>query len=245
MNGFMDSMSYFNPAQAIFPEMSLSVWDLNFDDIAIPELDRMGPSPSQSTETSGGSKKSKGIARDASRGHEAFKRSPWLWEPEPKDYVQRGKEDLAIRDEGIRRSLNLGRILKSRLSRLKMNLSVRDRVFSIVLAENKEPHKVPSFPSLELLNYLLLVHFVDDEQRWDSWLHSGSFDSSTALPLLLASLVSHGAMFVPIPAIWHFGLAMHEVVRSGINTQVRPEAIHFDLRRFRSLAGIKTPRTHH
>lgn len=85
---------------------------------------------------------------------------------------------------------------------------------------DKSPGKVPSFPSLDLLNYLLQTHFVHDEYETDNWIHSASLDPSTAMPELLAILVASGAGFIAEPSIWQFGLALQEVVRSSLSVLV-------------------------
>lgn len=86
---------------------------------------------------------------------------------------------------------------------------------------DKSPGKVPSFPSLELLNYLLQTHFVHDEYETDNWIHAASLDPSTAMPELLAMLIASGAGFIAVPSIWQFGLALQEVVRTSLSILVR------------------------
>ena len=91
-------------------------------------------------------------------------------------------------------------------------------------AADKSPGKVPSFPSLDLLNYLLQAHFVHDEYETDNYIHSASLEPSTAMPELLAILVASGAGFIAEPSIWQFGLALQEVVRSSLSTLVCPDS---------------------
>ncbi|KAK7740812.1 hypothetical protein SLS53_005281 [Cytospora paraplurivora] len=219
-----EDLADFHPMHNFFQDMDFSMsWDMNFDAFAIPELELQGPSTGSSTGTSTATttrKRSRATMRDPSHGHCAFKRSPWLWEPQEGDYVQQQKEALHVDEQSISRSPAFGRNLERPTYRLEMSVHQRDRIFSIVLAQNKDPLKVPSFPSLDLLNYLLRAYFIQDEYHFDSWIHAASFDPNDNLPELLASVISSGAGFISIPAIWQFGMAMHEVVRLGLNDLV-------------------------
>lgn len=218
-----DDMVYFNPMSNFLQDMDFTMsWDMNFDAFSIPQFDLQGPSPqSQSSTTNPVTRPSpRNAVRDSSRGHSAFKRSPWLWDPKKEDYVQQQKEGLHIDEQSISQSPAFGKLMDRPSRRLKMTAHQRDRIFSIVLAQNKDPSKVPSFPTLDLLNYLLQAHFVQDEHQFDSWIHPASFDPENALPELLAAIISSGASFISVPAIWQFGLAMHEVVRLGVSDLV-------------------------
>lgn len=212
VNPVSDDMAYFNPMHNLFQDIDLDMsWDLDFDAFPIPQLEVQVPSPQSSNARSS----TRNAFRDASRGHAAFKRSPWLWEPKQEDYVRRDKEGLDIDEQSLAQSPVLGR-LSDTTRKLRINSYQRDRIFSMVLAQNKDPTKVPSFPSLELLDYLLQANFVRDEYLLNSWIHAPSFDPETTMPELLAAIVSNGATFISVPAIWQFGLAIQEVVRLGL-----------------------------
>lgn len=217
-----DDMVYFNPMHNLFQDIDLDMsWDLDFDAFPIPQLEVQVPSPGQS---SNARSSTRNAFRDPSRGHAAFKRSPWLWEPKQEDYVRREKEGLDIDEQSLAQSPNLGRLTEATRG-LRINSHQRDRIFSIVLAQNKDPTKVPSFPSLELLSYLLQASFIGDEYLLDSWIHAPSFDTETTMPELLAAIISNGATFISVPAIWQFGLAIQEVVRLGLAHAVRTSAV--------------------
>ncbi|KAH8882719.1 hypothetical protein GQ53DRAFT_831353 [Thozetella sp. PMI_491] len=205
-------MMTFNPMNNYFPDMDLDLWNLNFDAFAIPQLESHGPSP-QSTGTNA-SKPSSRTIRDPSKAHAAFKRSPWLWEPEVKDYVRRDQEGLHIDETNIGNSPALERLKAN--SRLKIVPATRDRLFALVLLTKKDALSRASFPSLDLLNYLLQAYFVHDDYQCDSWLHAPTFNPDGVRPELLASVISHGASFISVPAIWQFGLAMQEIVRNRL-----------------------------
>lgn len=220
----LDDTAYFNPMPSFLPDIDFSIsWDTDLDAFSIPQfgLQEPSPNPSSTTNTSTATRKPsprKATTRDPFHGHCAFKRSPWLWEPEKGDYVQQQKEALRIDEQSISQTPAFWKLSPS--CRLEMSTHQRDQIFSIVLAQNKDFSRVPSFPSLDLLNYLLQAHFVQDEHQFDSWIHVASFDPEDTIPELLASLISSGAGYISVPAIWQFGLAVHEVVRLGIKDLV-------------------------
>ncbi|ROW10165.1 hypothetical protein VMCG_01857 [Cytospora schulzeri] len=233
-----DDMVYFNPMHSFLQDMDFSMaWDTDLDAFSIPHFDVQEPSPrpSNTTDTSTTRKPSpRRTLRDPSRGHCAFKRSPWLWEPEKEDYVQQQKEGLRIDEQSISQTPAFGKLRPSH--RLELGTHQRDQIFSIVLAQNKDPLKVPSFPSLDLLNYLLQAHFVQDDHQFDSWIHAASFKPEDTPPELLASLIASGAGFISVPAIWQFGLAVHEVARLGINDMF--EKLNANTRNLKSLQAF-------
>ncbi|KAK3336192.1 hypothetical protein B0T19DRAFT_408804 [Cercophora scortea] len=217
MHGIPDDLIYFNPMHNFSQQdMDFTSWDLDFDTFAIPRFDSHGPSP-QSTRT-GSSQTANRTYQDSTRRHAAFKRSPWLWEPEPTDYVRRDTEGLHLNEDVLSHPPALDGFLERPINKLRMTKATRDRLFSIVVAENKDPARVPSFPSLELLNYLMQAHFVYDEYQCDSWVHAASFNPDTCLPELLACAIANGASFIANSSVWQFGLAMQEVVRQRLAT---------------------------
>ncbi len=221
-----DMMMFFSPVNNLFLDVEYNAWNLDFNAFLVPELEPHEPSP-QSTGTLA-SKPSTRTARDLSKGHAAFKESPWLWEPGGADYVRRDQEGLQISEETIGCPPAFGR-LSQNATRRRMNAATRDRVFAVVLAGNKDPIRTLSFPSLELLNYLIHVHFLHDDYHRDSWIHSASFNPDEALPELLVAVIAHGASFISVPAIWQFGLAMQEVVRQRVQTLVCLSPFFFPL----------------
>lgn len=217
-----DDMFYFNPTHNFYQDMDFTTsWEMNFDSYTIPQVDVTGPSPQSSTTSA-----TKRPARDPTRGYAAFKRSPWLWEPKTKDSLGHEQEGLMFNEKNIAHSPAYEKMLASKSSRVKMEPATRDKLFALVLAQHKDPTKVPSFPSLDLLNYLIQTHFIQDDYQTDSWIHSASFDASSAIPELLGALVASGAAFIADPSIWQFGLALQEVVRMGISAVVsRPRNV--------------------
>lgn len=218
-----DDMVYFNPMHNLFQDVDFTMsWDLNLDAFPIPQLEVQGPSPqsSNATTTSRTRSSNRVAFRDPSRGHAAFKRSPWLWEPTQEDYVHREKEGLHMDEESITQSSSFGRLTDRPFRKLRLSSQHRDRIYSVVLAQNKDHTRVPAFPTVDLLNYLLQAHFVHDDYQLDSWIHAPSFDPDGTLPEVLAAIISSGATYISVPAIWQFGVAMHEVVRVGLSNAV-------------------------
>ncbi|KAK6088176.1 hypothetical protein SCUP234_01242 [Seiridium cupressi] len=208
-----DDMFYFNPTHNFYQDMDFTTsWDVNFDSYTIPQVDITGPSPQSSTTSA-----SRHPARDPTRGYAAFKRSPWLWEPKTKDSLGNEQEGLMFNEKTIAHSPAYEKMLSPSSSRLKMEPAIRDKLFALVLSQLNHPTKIPSFPSLDLLNYLLQTHFIQDDYQTDSWIHSASFDPSSAIPELIGALIASGAAFIADPAIWQFGLALQEVVRMGLS----------------------------
>lgn len=212
-----DDMFYFNPTHNFYQDLDFTTtWDMNFDSYTIPQVDITGPSPQSSNASA-----SKHPARDPTRGYAAFKRSPWLWEPKTKDSVGNEQEGLMFNEKSIAHSPAYEKMLASNSSRIRLEPAIRDKLFALVLSQRSDPTKIPSFPSLDLLNYLLQTHFIQEEYQNDSWIHSASFDPLTAIPELLGALIASGATFIADPAIWQFGLALQEVVRIGLSSTVR------------------------
>ncbi|KAH8907791.1 hypothetical protein BR93DRAFT_895384 [Coniochaeta sp. PMI_546] len=212
LDGISDDMAYFNPANTYFQDMDFTSFDLNFDAFIIPALDAAGPSPqSQSINSSRAS--GRDAARDASRRHAAFRRSPWLWEPESKDYVSREKQGLQINEESINSAVAFERLVDTPTRWPKLSLATRDKLFAMVVSEHKDPSRVPSFPSLELLNYLLQADLAHGDRMCDDFFHAPTFNPEDTLTELLASVIASGATFISVPAIWQFGYALQEIVR--------------------------------
>ncbi|KAM7213143.1 hypothetical protein V8F06_011473 [Rhypophila decipiens] len=215
MDGIPNELIYFNGVHNFFPDVDFTSWDLNFEGFPVPPFDSShGTSPHSSVNTA--TKSANRAYKDSARRHAAFKKSPWLWEPDQTDYVRRDTEGLQLNEDAFSHSLPLERSLGRPTNKLKLTTATRDRLFAIVLSTIKDPIRVPSFPSLDLLNYLLHIHFLNDEYQYDSWIHSASFSPDEALPEKLAAIIAHGASFISVPSVWQFGLALQEIVRQRI-----------------------------
>ncbi|KAK1783800.1 hypothetical protein QBC45DRAFT_455966 [Copromyces sp. CBS 386.78] len=228
MNGLPEDLLYpvhSNPTNPWFQDIDFTSWNIDFNSFSVPQVDSYSQSPQSTAGTATTSSKAtphrKASHRDSARRHAAFKRSPWLWEPSDKqDYVRKETEEglQNLNDDAVTA------VAQSRLpsrpstlmSKIKIDPTTRDRLFAIVLSQIKDPHRVPSFPSLELLNFLLQAHLVHDEYQCDSWIHSPSLNPAEMLPELLGAIVANGASFIAVPAIWQFGLSMQEIIRTRL-----------------------------
>jgi hypothetical protein len=215
-----DDLAYFNPVHTYFQDIDFTSFDLNFDAFVIPPIDTVGPSP-QSTNNSSSKTSGRNAVKDASRRHAAFRRSPWLWDPEPKDYVTRDKEGLQINEESINSAAALEKLSVRPTRWPKISLATRDKLFAMILSEHKDLARVPAFPSLDLLNYLLQADLTRGEHMCDDVFHAPTFNPEDTLTELLASVIASGATFISVPAIWQFGYAMQEIVRQRMERLVR------------------------
>jgi hypothetical protein len=212
-------MLYFTPMQHCFQDLDSTSFDLNFDAFVIPLMGAHDRSP-QPASMSASKSVVRDVARDAQRGHAAFKRSPWLWEPEIQDYVSKEQEGLDMKEESINRSAAFAGLHGKPIQKLELSNKTRDQLYAMVLSVQKNGNRVPSFPSLDLLNYLVQAHFTHDERQCDSFIHLPTFSAADALPELLGSVIMSGATFVSVPAIWQFGYAMHEALRQSLGRLV-------------------------
>ena len=220
-HGYTSEMMFFNPLQNPFQDMDFN-WNFDFKGFTIPpQRDANNQQPPQTSVTPESKNSSRTVERDASQGHAAFMRSPWLWDPGVADYVSRAKVGLEMSDESFSHTLARPALTNDQLRHLRISPSSRDAVFAMVLNQHPHNKQPPSFPSLELLNYLLQAHFVQDERQCDSFLHMPSFEPDAAIPELLGGVIANGAMYISVPAIWQFGLALQEVVRIAVGLRVR------------------------
>ncbi|KAL2884000.1 hypothetical protein SGCOL_000638 [Colletotrichum sp. CLE4] len=131
MDMVMDDIVNFNPVHTYFQDMDFSSWDLNFDAITIPQPE-INQTP-ESTTTS----RSKSNTRNASKAHAAFKRSPWLWEPGPKDYAlhhasPQDKEQLILDNGTFANSPAFDKLINTPGTKLKMTSLSRDSLLAMV-----------------------------------------------------------------------------------------------------------------
>lgn len=222
----LGGLPYFTPMQNLFQDIDFeTTWDLDLDNFPIPNIGLQDPSPQSSDLNNPFTSNSqpRRVFRDPSLGHAAFKRySPWLWEPnKQEDYVHKQKEGLTLDEQALSKTPAFDTKMLKNSRKMTLKSQQRDWIFSLVLAQNKDVRKVPSFPTLELLNFLMHAHFVQDEQQMNSWIHSASLNLETAMPELLAAIISNGATFISVPAVWRFGLALHEIVRLALTDEVR------------------------
>ncbi|KAJ4259830.1 hypothetical protein NW762_007763 [Fusarium torreyae] len=193
VEGTPEELVYFVNTQGSFPEFGFT-WDVDFSLFKIPYPEVNGRSP----QSGNGAKRSSRQARkDTAQEDTTLRRSAWM--PEPGANDQAGSL-IAHRD--------------------MVSSYTRDSLFAMVLANKPTPHRVPTFPSAELLSYLIETYFVREDLKSDDFIHRTSFDPMTASPELLSAVVSSGAANISSPAIWQFGLGLDEITAGVIGKRL-------------------------
>lgn len=207
--GFMPQDSYFSQ------DLDFGMWDIDLDSVElayqsnITQVQESNSSPATNP---------RNPQKDVSKRYAAFERSPWLWTPTQKDQALNDQDNLNLDEESIPSVLtpeSPGVRLDDFIS-CAIDSKVRDKMLGLLFTLPKTPNKVPSFPSVALLNSIIQVYFVQESFRVDQIIHSATFDSKNALPHLLVAIVSSGSTLISTPAIWRLGLALQEVVRHTV-----------------------------
>ncbi|UZP37771.1 hypothetical protein NXS19_005587 [Fusarium pseudograminearum] len=164
-------------------------WDVDFGSLKVLRSDTNEQSP----ESGNGVKRFRQSRKEATSEDIPLRRSAWVLDPKTNN--QAGS--LALRSDVV-------------------SSHSRDSLFAMVLANNPTPHRVPSFPSAELLNYMIETHIAVEDPKSEGFIHKSSLDPATTSLDLISAVVSNGATSVSSPAIWHFGLALHELTSGMI-----------------------------
>lgn len=82
------------------------------------------------------------------------------------------------------------------------------------------PRMLSSFPSTEVLDFLIQTYFIDQVSRVDACIHVPTFQLNDARIELLCTLAATGAMRTPVPLIRKLGYALVEVVKLAIPARV-------------------------
>lgn len=157
-------------------------------------------------------------SRTVIAGHEAFKKSPWLWTPSKQDHAYSSHSQLAINEAHILASpevTNTNKNVRRPLPHIS-DPGARDEMLPMVIKFSKSTLKIRSFPSHSLLNVLMQAFFVRDSNNIDSCIHSATFQPDQCRTELLAGLVSAGSTLFATPNIWKMGLALQDVVKLAI-----------------------------
>lgn len=171
-----------------------------------------------------GTKSTSRVARNASRGFEAFQRSPWLWTPSQGDHVLRDQRDLEVDGESISSALspafNSRRVQSEGCVFPPISTNLRDRMFYLVSATNKYANGSISFPSLDILNNVIEAFFTRQNHQIDTWIHVPTISLKTVCPEFLIALVMGGSAVISIPSIWKMGLVLFDVIRVTVGDLV-------------------------
>jgi hypothetical protein len=207
--GFMPHDSYFSQ------DLDFQMWDIDLDSVELayqstttqaentPHLQASTPRNPQ---------------KDVSKRFAAFERSPWLWTPTKKDQALNDQENLNLDEDSIPSVLTPTSPAASMddFASCCIDTKMRDQLLGLIFTLRKMPTKVPSFPSLALLNSIIQVYFVQESFRVDHLIHSATFEPEKALPQLLIAILAAGSTLISTPAIWKMGIALQEVVRHSV-----------------------------
>jgi hypothetical protein len=199
-------------------DLDFGMWDIDLDsvELSFPGFDDMNVQEVNPTTSVNGSESRR---VDVSKRYAAFERSPWLWTPTQSDQTLNDQHHLNLDEDNIPAVLTPASppVPKSDLlASCCIGHRQRDQMLSLLLTMRKAPKPTPRFPSLNLLNSIIQVYFVQENFRFDSLVHTGTFTPSKTLPQLLISMVSAGSTLISVPAIWKMGLALAEVVRHTV-----------------------------
>jgi hypothetical protein len=211
----MDDIMFFPNVPGFNQDVDIGFWDFPLDGFQIPYSN--GEFNYQPESETGRSHSISRPSRDIARGYAAFKRSPWLWTPAPKDRALSDQSDLTIHEDQLEAGLSPSSIAGHKsFDHINLDYLARDRMLTLVVSTNRDGKAVPGFPHLDLLNQLLQNYFVRESYLHTSWIHIPSFDPTKCPPHLLIALVSAGSTLVSVPTIWKLGLALQEIARVTI-----------------------------
>lgn len=158
-------------------------------------------------------------------GQEAFKRSIWLWDPDPRDSASLEEvpqlseaEERFILSPGSSEKILADRTSSSPLStRLSYGSNARDAILLLV-QQNSDPRVlVRSFPSSEVLTFLLRAFVAHDSLGRCPFLHFPSLIVEKCRPELLSALVVAGSANFANRQVFKFGMALQERTRLAIH----------------------------
>ncbi|KAL3426552.1 C6 transcription factor [Phlyctema vagabunda] len=157
------------------------------------------------------------LAHDARASYAAFRRSPWLWTPAQQDYVLHDRGNLTLDEDRLMLALTP---ISSRLTLNGPNggfsiitPGMRDKMYCLSVNMASCSSYIPSFPSLEVINFAVEAFFVTQKYQADSWIHLPSMSFLDVIPELGLALVVAGSSVISIAAIWKMGLVLQDVLR--------------------------------
>lgn len=152
-------------------------------------------------------------------GHEAFKRSPWVWQADSHDSAD---VEEAPHLSKAQEKLLLPRFLLDRNSVTSMAIpptmgdSARDAILLLVQRNSGPTTTVQSFPSVQTLNFLLMNFLFREKDEGCPFIHMPSLVPDKCRPELLTAMIAAGAVTVGIDQIWRLGLAFQERTRMAL-----------------------------
>lgn len=210
---------------ALETNLDLSIADLSFlesynTDIPFEnEAAYTAPSPVPSIQDADGeASQSDGYVRE----DRYVERLRWRFVPVSQDHGFSEHGNLLLDgqtgEESTPQSLRSVRVESTSTERV--DLSLRDKILSIVLSQMPQPlsHAIASFPSHELLDRLIVYFLTIPISSAGSWFHRPTFNVKQARPELLLAMAAAGAVLTPDSALRKLGFAMQEVVRHQLPT---------------------------
>lgn len=198
-------------------DLDFGMWDIDLDSVE-RAYEIIDPVSSIQETPHLGSTNTSHKSRDAAKRYAAFEKSPWLWTPTPKDQAMNDQHDLNLDEESIPSILSPSSPATSLddFASCCINSKIRDQMLGLLFSLPKPTKRVPSFPSLSILNNIVQIYFVQESYRIDSLIHPASIVPSRVLPELYLAIIAQGSTLISTPAIWRMGLALQEVVRNTV-----------------------------
>ena len=150
-------------------------------------------------------------------GHEAFKRSIWLWEPDPRDsatneeapQLTEGEEQVLLSPEHIDPTA-------AEIYSLALGNKARDALLVLVQKHSGPNVAVRSFPSAKMLGLLLKFFVAWEKSSCCPIVHVPSLALETSRMELLSAMIVAGCTSYGIRQVWKLGLALQERTRLAI-----------------------------
>lgn len=159
---------------------------------------------------------------EAGSRSEAIKRSPWSWNswiPPRGVGAFSDMADLNVNQDRVDAADQLTSPGARQVFHCSLDQNNRDQMIRIVTQCTVHKLKMPSFPSLRLLEDLIDVSLLEDTYAIDSHIHIPTFEPLKIRTELLLALTARGAAFVSFPPIWKMGMVLQEVVRYAIASE--------------------------
>ena len=154
-------------------------------------------------------------------GHEIFKKSPWVCDPDPEDsaFTEEAPQLSEAEERRILPRNNASRNTGGlRLSELSCSSSKRDALLLLAQRHSGSGVIVRSFPSANILSLLLRNFVVREESSRCPFIHLPTLTPENCRIELLSAMIVSGSTTSASPEIWKFGLALQERTRLALFT---------------------------
>lgn len=164
------------------------------------------------------------------RRHAVFRQSPWFWLPERNQNAFSEQEGFTLDEQQVDLALSPHRPHASKVSIPgRLSQQSRDHVLQLVLKTAPSQVSISSFPSADCLDKLVKVG-IAKRLEGNAWIHPFTFDSDSARPEFLTTLVVAGCICFGIPSVNVTGLVLHEIAREALRELVeRDNSVTRDL----------------